>query len=599
MRKHLFSTILSLCSCGLLFCCTPTGTKHNTDAGVDANNDANNQNNVDGDVDETDSDGDGVPDHLDACPNDINQWTDADSDGQCDEVDDACPADGAGWTDADGDGHCDQGDDKCPDDINQWTDADADGHCDELDDDCPGNPNGWVDSNGDGFCDGNDDNDGDGIRNYEEENYGDDCMISNPDAADSDRDGVLDPEDPYPMDPYPEYILHRNDNGTIDLMLSNRDGSFQNAVEIGESFGCTADAPHNCPANINYRYVAFYVSDFDNNGSVDFLAVGDSDTANASNPLDLWYFYRSNDITQGSSTTFEQRLVDSALNVSLGSLIADLNNDHRIDLVQLAVVKPANITQGILYSLENTGTVRTANCATTEDPANPNGCLFIRRQAADITPLVNNQWNVSLARDAVDFNGDGFRDLAITTMANGGDVAMPVYILNGAGDGTFTVPTTSYFSHNSGPCGSSPANSIVFGDFNDDSIGDIIMGFDDDGDPGSGWFYPGQINGGVFGFNFAACFEAIDINPANENDSDAAGVSGSAQNFDFNFDGHQDVILGWNYQSAWAAPSRTVLYLGNGNGTFAPVITIRDFPTTTYGSNFAIPQRLCAWFPID
>jgi hypothetical protein len=593
--RRLILSILSICVFGLTTACTPDSGNKNTDAGTDVDGEVD----VPDDIDETDTDGDGVPDHLDACPNDIHQWTDADGDLRCDELDDACPADPTGWTDADGDGHCDQADDKCPDDIHQWTDADGDGHCDELDDACPNNPDGWVDSNGDGFCDGNDDNDGDGIRNYEEENYGTDCQRSNPDLADSDRDGVSDPHDPYPLDPFPEYILHRNDSGTIDLMLSNRDGTFQNPVEIGAAFGCTADAPHNCPANINYRYVVFYVSDFDNNGSVDFLAVGDADTANATNPLDLWYFYRSNDISSGSSTTFEQRLVDSALDVSLGSLIADLNSDHRIDLVHLAVVKPANITQATLFSFENTGAVRTANCAYTADPANPNGCLFIRRQAADLTPLANNQWNIGMARDAVDINGDGSRDLAITTMANGGNVAMPVYVLTGVGNGTFTVPTTSYFSHNSGACGASPANSIVFGDFNDDGTGDIIMGFDDDGDPGSAWFYPGRVVGGVFGFNFAACFEAIDINPGNENGSDAPGVSGSAQNFDFNFDGHQDIILGWNPVNTWAAPSRTGLFLGNGNGTFQPVRIVRDFPTTLYGNNFAIPQRLCAWFPID
>jgi hypothetical protein len=100
----------------------------------------------------------------------------------------------------------------------------------------------------------------------------------------------------------------------------------------------------------------------------------------ATNPLDLWYFFRSDDLSQGSSTTFDQ-LVDSALDVSIGSLIADLNNDHRIDQIRIAVVKPANITPGTLFSFENTGTVRTANCACTADPANPNGCLFIRRQA--------------------------------------------------------------------------------------------------------------------------------------------------------------------------------------------------------------------------
>ena len=41
------------------------------------------------------------------CPEDPLQWTDADGDGQCDELD-ACPDDPLQYTDVDGDGHCDE-----------------------------------------------------------------------------------------------------------------------------------------------------------------------------------------------------------------------------------------------------------------------------------------------------------------------------------------------------------------------------------------------------------------------------------------------------------------------------------------------------------
>ena len=128
---------------------------------------------------------------------------------------------------------------------------------------------------------------------------------------------------------------------------------------------------------------------------------------------------------------------------------------------------------------------------------------------------------------------------------------------------------------------------------------DCGNGLDDDGDAGSAWFYPGQVTGGTYGFDFGACVEAFDINPSIESGSDNPGVSTSARAFDFDFDGRLDVMLGWNDQSAWAAPSETILLLGNGDGTFAAPVVIRDFPNSTYGSAFATPQRLCARFSIS
>jgi heat shock protein beta len=496
--------------------------------------------------------------------------------------------------DSDGDGVPDA-DDPCPNDANQWTDADGDGVCDEVDDDCPGDPNGWDDTNGDGLCDGNDDSDGDGLTNAEEGSFGPDCAMSDPTLADTDGDGIDDPVDPYPRDPFPEYILHRNNSGTIDLSLSNRDGSFQAPVQVGEPYGCTTATPGNC-GNSAYRYTGFVITDFDGDGSMDFLAYGDGDLTDPANPRDLWWFWRSNDITTGQPHTFNQRLVDSAMDRSIFGTAADFNNDDRIDLISLEVVRSGYIDDADYYSYENTGLVATANCAYTSDPANPNGCVFIRRHAAELNPLANGQWNVGPAKDAVDVDGDGYRDVVLYTMSSGGNVAIPVYLLTGNGDGTFNVPSISMFSHNSGSCGNSPANSILFGDFDGDGIGDVVMGLDDDGDPGSAWFYPGTNQGGTFSFDFSGCFEAFDISP-NENGNDVPGATGAVRSFDFDFDGVLDIMLGWRYANVGSPPTRTQLHLGNGDGTFAAELVIRDFQTTDYGTGFATPQRLCIWFP--
>ena len=62
-------------------------------------------------------------------------------------------------------------------------------------------------------------------------------------------------------------------------------------------------------------------------------------------------------------------------------------------------------------------------------------------------------------------------------------------------------------------------------------------------------------------------------------------------------------MVGYNYNRPWEPPSRTVLLRGLGNGSFAPMEVVRDFPTAgastpSYGQLFAIPQRLCQRFPI-
>ena len=98
-----------------------------------------------------DSDGDGIEDGKDSCPNEagskeLNGCPDADGDGIADK-DDACPNEAglaalAGCPDADGDGVADK-DDACPNEAGPaenkgcpWTDTDGDGVLDK-DDQCP------------------------------------------------------------------------------------------------------------------------------------------------------------------------------------------------------------------------------------------------------------------------------------------------------------------------------------------------------------------------------------------------------------------------------------------------------------------------------
>jgi hypothetical protein len=172
----------------------------------------------------TDSDGDGLRDDCDNCPQDANPLQeDADHDdvgdacdncpgtANCDQADgdgdgvgdvcDSCPniAD-ADQDDADGD---EVGDvcDNCPNDANEnQADGDGDGVGDACDN-CPDTPNeDQADENGDGAgdaCPGDRDSDGvpDAIDNCPDD--------ANPDQADEDDDGVGDVCDTQPPPPGP------------------------------------------------------------------------------------------------------------------------------------------------------------------------------------------------------------------------------------------------------------------------------------------------------------------------------------------------------------------------------------------------------------
>ncbi|MCL1867906.1 MAG: OmpA family protein [Paludibacter sp.] len=129
-----------------------------------------------------DSDGDGIKDNKDRCPNVAGPkenggcpWEDSDGDGVLDK-DDKCPSvagpaenNGCPWPDTDGDGVLDQYD-KCPNVAGPkenngcpWPDTDGDGVTDNIDR-CPNvagpkENNGcpWPDSDGDGILDKDDD----------------------------------------------------------------------------------------------------------------------------------------------------------------------------------------------------------------------------------------------------------------------------------------------------------------------------------------------------------------------------------------------------------------------------------------------------------
>ena len=166
-----------------------------------------------------DSDGDGYSNSGDAFPNDPSQFSDYDNDGYGDNPDgtnpDGCPSqlgtsyiDTYGCADYDSDGRSELTD-VFPYDPTQWSDQDGDGYGDNASgnnpDAFPEDANEYVDSDGDGVGDNSDtfpedanesvDSDGDGVGDNS------DAFPLNPmEQFDTDLDGIGDNADVFPED---------------------------------------------------------------------------------------------------------------------------------------------------------------------------------------------------------------------------------------------------------------------------------------------------------------------------------------------------------------------------------------------------------------
>jgi VWFA-related protein len=155
-------------------------------------------------VDPTDSDGDGVPNYLDAFPNDPDESVDTDGDGTGDNAD-VFPNDPSKIGDSDGDG-VDDLVDAFPNDPAESVDSDDDGVGDNADL-FPNDPAESVDSDGDGVGDNADafpndpaesvDSDDDGVGDNA------DAFPNDPaESVDTDGDGIGDNADAFPNAPF-------------------------------------------------------------------------------------------------------------------------------------------------------------------------------------------------------------------------------------------------------------------------------------------------------------------------------------------------------------------------------------------------------------
>jgi hypothetical protein len=465
--------------------------------------------------------------------------------------------------------------DAFPDNPTEWADRDGDGTGDNSDP-FPNDPEEWVDNDNDGIGDNADlDDDNDGISDEEELVFGADCVIGNPLRADSDGDGINDDRDPYPRDPFAEFMVRPSEDGRIDLFLSNRDGTFQPAVTIGMPL-MFEDRP--------LTYGGFSVGDFDGNGQMDFLA-HTSQLIEGQPTRDLYLFVRDD-----KADEFVQRRIGET-DVVIAGVVADLNRDFGFDVARFDFQGNGFRESGQMSVFLNNNNP-SAQCVVGETAQE--GCFFVRLPAQDVTAAVAGQWSARSALQAVNLNPDQDEhvDLVLSTYANGGNALTTVYSLSGNGDGTFAAPVER-FRHNENRA-QAPANSVMFADFNADGVGDVCLGFDDDGQAGGAWTYFGVGNGSFFDQPVLA----LDLNPNNAREGNGGrellGRTYSGRTFDFDFDGFPDIVVGVNHV-AYATDGQTRVYRGRGDGTFDPEFT-QVGPDSRQAHGFAIPQPRCPDF---
>ncbi|MBL91403.1 MAG: hypothetical protein CMH56_06265 [Myxococcales bacterium] len=427
------------------------------------------------------------------------------------------------------------------------------------------------------------DSDGDGLTDDEEVAFGSDCSVSNPFSPDTDEDGIPDGIDPYAQDPWPEFMVRRGATEGIELYLSNRDGSFEDAVTIGQPiFG----DPEGNGSETLLSYTDFAIGDFDHNGKMDFLAK--TSAISPDEEYQVWFFTRNE-----KKDEFDQRLI-GVVGKTSWAIVLDADGDTFFDLALLKIVRPNNVsTVDVQVYLNN----RQPDATCFAEESENTNCFFRKMPDMSLNGIAANQWHLKFAKQAVNLNPseDDHLDLTVGTYASGGAASTPTYTLFGNGDGTFQEPVLK-FTH-AGNLG--PANTMLFADFNNDDIGDIITGFDDDGSPGAGWFYAGQPGGTLT----SQPIQAIDLNPTDANETaggfpmESLGRTGSGRTFDFNFDGNYDLIIGYQHV-AYENPGQTRLYFGNGDGTFDPDFQVIG-DETDHEHKFSVPTKLCPTYELD
>jgi hypothetical protein len=326
-------------------------------------------------------------------------------------------------------------------------------------------------------------------------------------------------------------IVVTNNGTTVSILIGNGDGTFQAPYTIA---AVPATGPYS-----TYETASVAVGDFNGDGKLDLAVLCDSpaeDPTTAQGSVNIL-------LGDGTGHFGAPTVIPLDGLEPLQILSADFNNDTHLDL---AVLNAASSSITILLG-------------------NGNGTFNVLTD----TPVGSQPFAGNAAMVVADLNKDGHPDLAVAGTSDNDGV---VSVLLGKGDGTFFPAANWITSSTSCVTSCAPPTTVAAGDFNGDGTLDLAV---DDG-----------VAGGMFVLlgNGDGTLQTPPIHSGNA----ASGLVG--ENFlvtgDFNGDGKLDLAEGTT--GVYPGSPDLNIYLGNGDGTFAPLVALTvgagagtSFPSAT------------------
>jgi hypothetical protein len=317
-----------------------------------------------------------------------------------------------------------------------------------------------------------------------------------------------------------EFFVQTVDNTHLNLYASNGDGTFAAPVELG--------------AGESLEYASGpLLLDWTDDGYYDIVV-----KARPSGTTDYELLLLEYDAC-------EEKWVNSLLMTLIDYAVVgggDFNGDGLLDLYGY---DSSALTGKVLLNSADGSVVEIAN-------------------AFDISSVYSN-YKIGATYHSADVDLDGHSDIVMFEYSSGGTATTGLWLASGVGDGTFSTPILV----GTLPV---PANGIDLSDLNMDGMIDLIVGLDDDGDPGQGFILQGD------GTTFGAATELFDIRDSVESGSDTCCV-GRLSMYDWNGDGVDDLIAAY-FDGVWADPMSDI-FMGDGMGGLTPATNIIPLTEST------------------
>lgn len=342
-----------------------------------------------------------------------------------------------------------------------------------------------------------------------------------------------------PMDPpWPRFIIAAKGQPTLDAYFMTDGTRFGPPLSVGAS-----------PTGVPLAETA--VADFDGDGQLDFIAA-------TNEPNGQVYLYRRTgpitfDAPRAIGTLADDPKVlyefgrghpELAPDYGLGLIAVDLDSDGDVDLLE-----------GINHEWATDLFWIAGGNAWLNDGS---GHFTVTPNAFDFSSKFTG-WTLAMSATLGDLDNDGLPDMLVSEQAAGTDLPSQVFVLINRGDGSFDAPAYAFTTDH-------PATFISMGDVNNDGATDVLVGMDDDGDPGQVYVYFGNADKTFYPQGQLA----FDTAPAIENGEDEAG-GGKFQLYDVTGDTVLDIVASpavSGPRSDMLAPASLRIYRGIGNGRY-------------------------------